>query len=65
MKTTIIAAIIVGIIFWPAAIAILIAGAIMSLLLPAFGAAIGMVYQCKSCMYSWTFKDAVDYKQQM
>ena len=58
-----IAAIIAGIFFWPLAIGIIIGGIIGIFLLPLIGTALGLVYRCKSCNYSWKFEDIENYKQ--
>ncbi len=58
-----IGAIILGIIFWPAAIGFIILGLIVIPFLPILGVGIGMSYSCKSCGYSWTFKDVENLKE--
>ena len=58
-----IGAIILAIIFWPIAVAFIILGLILIPLLPVIGAAIGMMYNCKSCSFAWSFRDVEDYKK--
>lgn len=60
----VIAAIIIGIIFWPIALAILIGGTTMIPLLPVIGAAIGMMYRCTSCNFTWSFRDVESYMEE-
>ena len=54
---------ILAVVFYPAAIVAGVVGLVMIPFLPAMGAAMGAMYKCKSCDFSWTFKDVQDYKR--
>jgi hypothetical protein len=54
--------IILGILFWPLAIIVLVVGLVMIPFLPLLGASMGAIYRCNSCKYFWTFKDIEKYK---
>ena len=57
-----IGAVILAVLFWPAALVYVIIGILIIPLLPAVGAYMGMTYECKSCKFRWSFKEVLEYQ---